>query len=283
MTEFNEVKITRILNPTSINLGEYVINPFMGCEFSCLYCYVRSNRVISKKTKPWGEYVDIRINAPALLEKELQAKKPKAVLLGSTCECFQPIEKKYKITEKILKILTKNKVYYTILTRSPAILESIDVLKDGFCKGIYFTVNNFDDKFKSRLEPKTPAFSQRVDAVNKLLEEGLPVIPYFSPALPWISDTKDIFNKFRNAPGVEFECLNFRLVNIRDIIDNIGAVEPSLLDKYNRMLNERVFYAKTWHEIEKNIKFEAESAKKSYNIYIHTFGDYFKNSYTAEK
>ncbi len=75
MVEYNRVKINRILNPTSIDLGEYVINPFMGCAHACLYCYVRSNRVISRKKKPWGEYVDIRINAPELLEKELKIKK----------------------------------------------------------------------------------------------------------------------------------------------------------------------------------------------------------------
>jgi DNA repair photolyase len=114
MLEFQEVKIKRILNPTAIDLGEYVINPFMGCEHACLYCYVRSNRLVSRKTKPWGEYVDIRINAPDLLEKEILSKKPKQVLLGSTTECFQPIERKYQLTKRVLEILNKYKIYYVI-------------------------------------------------------------------------------------------------------------------------------------------------------------------------
>lgn len=279
MAEYNEVKITRILNPTSIDLGEYVINPFMGCEFACLYCYVRSNRVISRKNKPWGEYVDIRINAPGLLEKELTAKKPKTVLLGSTTECFQPIEKKYQITRRALEILNKHKIYYVILTRSPLILECAPLLKAGFCKNIYFTVNRFSPEFKLALEAKSPAFEKRIETVNALLDQGVPVVPYFSPLLPWVSDIEDVFSRFEKSESLEFECLNFRLKNIDDIIKNIAAVNPSLKPQYERMLNDKAFYARSWQEIKRDIEKQAKDAKKRYNIFIHSFGDYFKNTY----
>lgn len=279
MVEFNEVKIKRILNPTSIDLGEYVINPFMGCEFSCLYCYVRSNRVISRKNKPWGEYVDIRINAPELLEKEIASKKPKVVLLGSTTECFQPVERKYRLTGKILEILNKHKVYYVILTRSPYILDYLALLKSGFCSKVYFTVNKFSPEFKHRLEPKSPAFDLRDNTVNVLLDKGIPVVAYFSPLLPWISDIKDLFLRFEKIDAVEFECLNFNLKNINDIIDNIARVSPSLKAKYQKMLTDKQFYNLTWKKIEEDIKSEAVLAKKKYNIFIHSFGDYFKNKY----
>ena len=205
MVEFNPVKIKRILNPTSINLGEYVINPFLGCAHACLYCYVRSNRVISRKNKPWGEYVDIRINAPELLEKELQVKKPKTVLLGSTTECFQPIESEYALIGKILGILNRHKVYYVILTRSPLIIDHIALLKEGFCKKIYFTINNMRPEFKYALEPKSPLFALRDEAVNKLLDEEIPVVPYFSPVFPWISEPGEVFAKFSKAGQIEFE------------------------------------------------------------------------------
>lgn len=279
MVEFNEVHITRILNPTSIDLGEYVINPFMGCEFSCLYCYVRSNRVISRKSKPWGEYVDIRINAPELLEKEIRLKKPKVVLLGSTTECFQPIERKYQLTKRVLEILNRCEVKYVILTRSPYILDYLALLKQGFCQKIYFTINQISSEFKLKLEPASPGFDLRDKAVNVLLDEGLQVIPYFSPLLPWISDINNVFLKFERAEAVEFECLNFRLQNINEIIVSIGLVNPSLKIDYEKMLKERVFYAQAWRTIKRDIEKQAETAKKKYNIYIHNFGDYFKNRY----
>lgn len=279
MLEYNEVKISRILNPTAIDLGEYVINPFMGCEFACLYCYVRSNRVVSRKNKPWGEYVDIRINAPELLLKEIQKKKPGQVLLGSTTDCFQPIERKYRITQRLLEILNANKINYVILCRSPYILDCLPLLKQGYCQKIYFSINNYALEYKSRLEPKSPGFSSRVEAVNTMLQEGINVIPYFSPILPWISDISGIFSEFPRAGCVEFECLNFNLQNISDIIEKIGEVDPGLKPRYQRMLAERSFYSEVWRAIEDDIRKAAREANKKYNIYIHQFGGYFNNTY----
>ncbi|MFH1440985.1 MAG: radical SAM protein [Candidatus Omnitrophota bacterium] len=279
MFELNEVKISRILNPTSIDLGEFVINPFMGCVFSCLYCYVKSNSVISKRKKPWGGFLDVRVNAPELLEKEILVKKPEVVLLGSTTECFQPAEKEYKLTKRILEILNKHKVYYVILSRSALILDYLDLLKQGFCKRIYFTVNNFGNDFKQALEPKSPAFNLRDEAVNKLLENNLPVIPYFSPILPWVSDIRGIFLKFERAEAVEFECLNFRLGNIKDIVQAIAQVSPDLKVNYEKMLVDQGFYFEAWENIKKGIAIQAKSAKKEYSVYVHDFGGYFKNKY----
>jgi len=283
MIEYKEVRISRILNPTSIDLGEYVINPFMGCEYSCLYCYVRSNRVISKRHGQWGEYVDIRINAPDLLEKELLLKKPGCVLLGSTTDCFQPIENKYKITRRILEILNKHKVCYNILTRSPHIAEYSDSLKRGFCKNIYFTINNIPQELKYKLEPKSPGFEARFKAINKMLDENINVIPYFSPILPWLSDIKDIFAYFPKSNSVEFEGLNMRLVNMNTILSEIKSLYPSLNSKYEKLLNDREFYDSYWAGVKKDIIKEAIKAKKNYNIYIHNFRGYFNNTYNPDR
>ncbi|MCX5687892.1 MAG: radical SAM protein [Candidatus Omnitrophica bacterium] len=280
MIEYKEVKISRILNPTGIDLGEYVINPFMGCEYSCLYCYVRSNKVISKRQGEWGSYVDIRINAPELLEKEILSKKPKCVLLGSTTDCFQNIEKKYAITKQVLEILNKHKVYYNILTRSPNIIEYIDLLKKGFCKKIYFTINNTSPEIKNKLEPKSPGFELRFKSINKMLDENIPIVPYFSPILPWLSDFKNIFELFPKAGSVEFEGLNMNLININDIISKIVSLHPALKSGYEKLLQDKAFYDSFWASIKKDIIREVIIAKKNYNIYIHNFGTYFNNKYS---
>lgn len=283
MIEYREVKISRILNPTSIDLGEYVINPFMGCEYSCLYCYVRSNKVINKRPGVWGKYVDIRINAPELLEKEIISKKPKCVLIGSTTDCCQGIERKYLITKKILEILNKYKVYYHILTRSPYIAEYIDLLNKGFCKKIYFTINNMPKEFKDNLEPKSPAYESRFKAINRMLDENIAVTPYFSPILPWVSDFKNIFDLLPKSDSIEFEGLNMNLVNINEIVSNITSLRPELKDKYEELLKNKAFYDSFWQAVKKDIIREVIMAKKNYNIYIHNFGNYFNNKYAQSR
>ncbi|MEW6087360.1 MAG: radical SAM protein [bacterium] len=279
MPEINEIKIQRILNPTAIDLGEYVINPFMGCEYACLYCYVRSNRVISKKNKPWGEYVDVRVNAPELLEKELKSKNPKTVLLGSTTECFQPAEAGYGITKRLIEILNNHGVYYVILTRSPYIVNYIDLLKKGFCKRIYFTVNNFGQNFKNKLEPNSPPFNLRIEAVNSLLDENITVVPYFSPVLPWISDFGEIFPVIKHFKSMEFECLNFNLKNIDVIIKNIGEIDTSIMEQYKKMIESKMFYDKVWFDIKNKIVGYAKSSGADFNVHVHNFGGYFENKY----
>lgn len=281
MIQYNEIQISRILNPTSIDLGEYVINPYKGCEFSCLYCYVRSNRVTSREARPWGSYVDIRVNTPQQLEKEIALKKPRCVLLGSTTDCFQPIEAKYRLTHQVLEILNKHKVYYSILTRSPYAAEYIFLFKEGFCKKIYFTVNNMLPDLKAGLEPKSPSYEARFKAIEKLLENHIPVIPYFSPFLPWISDGKAMFRRFPGAQAVEFEALNFNLANIEEVLEAIYLVYPDLKKNYEKIRADKKFYEETWEGIRKELVQEAIKAKKSYNIYIHRFGDYFKNTYKS--
>lgn len=282
MTVYNEVNIQRILNPTSIDLGEYVINPYMGCEYACLYCYVRFNKVISRKKEPWGTYVDVRMNAPYLLKKEIQRKKPHTVLLGSTTECFQPAEQSYGITAEILEILNKYKVYYVILTRSVHIAHYLPLLSGGFCKNIYFAFNNMTSSMKRRLEAKSAPFNERIKVINILLENGLPIVPYFSPVIPWISHITHSFEQFPLASSVSFEGLNFRLGNIDQIISAICSEFPHLRKKYDTLRTDRKYYESYWDTVKKQIIKEAIKAKKKYNIYIHGFSRYFENKYSKK-
>jgi DNA repair photolyase len=283
---YREVGSERILNPTSIDLGEYVINPYMGCAFNCLYCYVRSNRAVSRRRLAWGQFVDIRIDAPRLLSKELTLKKPKNVLLGSTTECFQPIEEKYGLTQALLKILNKQGIYYIILTRSPLIVSALPLLKAGYCQRIYFTINNYSPAFKARLEPGSPAFADRAAAIHTLTAAGLTVIPYFSPVLPGISDLNGIFEDYPDAGNLECECLNFRLANLEAIIAAIGSVDSGLQALYRQMQHDAACYYRVWTELQCKLTVLAQNRQERdgkplprYQVHVHQFGDYFKNTY----
>lgn len=277
--EIKEVSAATILNPTSIDLGDFVINPYRGCEFSCLYCYARFNKAALKDTRKWGNYIDVRINAPELLEKELLAKKPSKVLIGSTTECFQPAETKYRVTQKILELLNKHKIYYSILSRSALACEYIPLLNKGFCNVIYFTLNNYNDNLKNLLEPKSPQFAARINAVEKLSASGINVIPYFSPILPFISKPEDIFSTFKNIKRIDFEGLNFNLGNIQQVINAVSILHPEIEEKFLKMLNDVNFYNETWEKIKTEIKEKALLNNMQYEIFIHGFKSYFENQY----
>ncbi len=108
-----------------------------------------------------------------MLEKELAIKKPRTVLLGSTTECFQPVEKEFQLTRKLLEILNKNKVSYVILTRSPCIADYISLLNQGFCRKIYFTVNNFNHSFKQALDIEIEKQAKKARKEYKIYKHSL--------------------------------------------------------------------------------------------------------------
>lgn len=280
--QIKEVNAQRVLNPTSIDLGEFVINPYKGCELACVYCYVKTNRVASNHEEPWGSYVDIRINSPEQLEKELDIKKPRQVLLGSTTELFQPIEKKYQLTQKILDILNERGIYYVILTRAPEILDALPLLAKGYCKKIYFTVNLLDPKFKRVLEPFAADFKSRRKAIETLMEHEIPVITYFCPVLPWISDCEKVFEFYPKSDPIEFEFLNFQLKHMNEIISSIGKVDADLEKRYLRMQRDPNFYAKVWDEVKNRLEPLAQASGKKYKFFIHKYEEFFENRYTDD-
>ncbi|MBN1410983.1 MAG: radical SAM protein [Spirochaetales bacterium] len=282
MVKPKEKPADRALNPTSIDLGEYVINPYSGCVFGCLYCYVRNNKSVMKRREAWGSYVEARTNIPLLLERELKEKKPGQVLLGSTTECFQPAERKYRLTGQILEILNKLRVKYVIMTRSPMICEYIPLLEKGCCTAIYFTANMFARSLKKKLEPGSPGFRERFKAINRLLEAGLPVIPYFSPLLPSVSLWETAFRNFPAAEKLEMECLNFNLPTIRAIIAAVLSEHPGLKALYEKMAIDASFFIQTWDKIEDDVQTASKKANKQVRFHRHAPGDFYRNTYNAK-
>lgn len=277
--EIREVGIKQILNPTSIGLGDYVINPYKGCEYSCLYCYVRFNKVTKRENREWGTYIDARINIPLILERELLIKKPARVLLGSTTDCFQPIELKYKLTKKIIETLNRYKVRYSILTRSPNAAQYTAELSAGYLENIYFTVNSYPEELKKLLEPRSPAFAARISAIKELQKQNIPVIPYISPVLPFITDIEKIITKLPEFSNIGIEGLNFNLGNIEKIAELIAGIYPEYHDKYKKMMNDTGYYNDTWEKIKYNIEKLEKQYNKKFDIYIHGLKAYFNNKY----
>ncbi len=277
--EIREIKCERVLNPTGIDLGDFVINPYRGCAFGCLFCYVRFNKNTLKESRPWGSYVDVRLHMPDLLEKEILQKKPEKVLLGSTTECFQSAEKKYGLTRKILEILQKRGVRYTLLTRSPDILDVEDILKKGGCNAVYFTVNGYSDSYKQKFEPLTPSFDRRFEVIAKLKESGIPVIPYFCPLMPFISDYKGFMKKSNGFERIELEALNFNLGNIQAILSAIAEVDSQLEKNYRKMMQEEDYYSEVWRNIQDELTQLAQQGKTNHHIFVHRFQSWFENSY----
>jgi len=170
----------------------YVINPYTGCQHSCSYCYARFMKRFTGHREPWGQFVDVKVNAPDLLRREITKKKPGRVWISGVCDPYQPLEAKYKLTRQCLEILTQNNWPVAVQTRSPLVLRDIDILKKGRGFEVGFSITTSDENIRKLFEPNAPPIKDRVSALNELHRAGIRTYVMIAPMLPGAEDLAEI-------------------------------------------------------------------------------------------
>jgi len=202
--EVKAINTQRILSPTQISLADYVINPYRGCEFGCVYCYSQSNKNLKKDE--FFRFLGIKLNAISILERELKYKKPKRVLLGSTTECFQNQEIKHKLTKKILELLNAHSIPYTILTKSHLIRHYLDTIAENKENKIYFTLNFHSNNIIRAFELNSSLLQERLTTIREIVKNKIILRIHAGPFVPFVSSLEEIFKiipKETNELGVE--------------------------------------------------------------------------------
>jgi DNA repair photolyase len=144
-------------------------------------------------------------------------------------------------------------------------------------------VNWYGDQVKNAVEPCSPDFNSRFLAVRALYDAGVPVVPYVSPVLPWVTDIPGVLDRLAGLPDIEFEFLNGNLANFQDICAAIGSVRPQVLDSYKRLAHDRAWYEQTWKKVRLVIDSRKRPGTAGFPIYQHPFGSYFTNVYEKGK
>ncbi len=146
--EIREIKVKSILGKSSI--CDYCINPYVGCEHACIYCYADYyTKKISKHKEEWGSFVDIKINADSILKKEIKKIKPSSVWISSLTDPYQPLELKYEITKKCIEILLKNDFFIIIQTKSSNVIRDLEIFKKYKNNvEIVFTITMLEENFR---------------------------------------------------------------------------------------------------------------------------------------
>lgn len=162
----------------------YVINPYTGCQHNCSYCYACFMKRFTGHREAWGQFVDVKINAPDLLRREIIKKKPGMVWISGVCDPYQPLESKYKLTRQCLEILAQNNWPVIVQTRSPLVLRDIDILKEGKDFEVGLSITTANDSIRKLFEPNAPAIKDRVRALDELHKAGIRTYAMVAPILP---------------------------------------------------------------------------------------------------
>jgi DNA repair photolyase len=174
------------------------VNPYVGCEHACTYCYARFMKRFTSHKEAWGEFVDVKVNAVGLLKNEIKNKKVGRVWISGTCDPYQPLEKEYELTKGCLEILLKCGWPITVQTKSPLILRDIELLtkSNGIEVGLSITTSN--ENIGRVFEPKSPSVRERIETLEKLHSTGIKTFAMIAPILPqseglaaWLSGKVD--------------------------------------------------------------------------------------------
>lgn len=187
------------------------MNIYRGCTHGCIYCDSRS--------KCYGfnhpfEDIEVKQNAPALLEQKLRSKRKKCMIgTGAMCDPYLPCEEKLGLTRKCLELIRKYGYGAAVLTKSDRILRDLDLLKginEESKAVVQMTLTTYDDELCRILEPNVCVTSRRVQVLKKMREEGIPTIVWLTPILPFINDTEE------NLKGILEYCVE---TNVKGIIN----------------------------------------------------------------
>jgi len=180
--QIKEIQVKNILSKSGVY--DWTINPYLGCQSGCLYCYARFMKRFSGHKEDWGEFVDVKINAPELLAQEVKKKKIGKVWISGVCDPYQPLERKYELTKKCLEILQKNNWPVIIQTKSPLVIRDLELLKKFQEVEVGFTIATGDEEIRKIFEPATSPIEERIKALDKLRQAGIKTYVMIAPLLP---------------------------------------------------------------------------------------------------
>ena len=177
-----DITVKSILSKSQVY--DYALNPYRGCSHACRYCYASFMRRFTGHREPWGEFVDIKINAPELLAKEIKRKPVGRVWVSSVCDPYQPAEQEYRLTKKCLEVLLGAGWPVTVQTKSSLVLRDSDLLRTAADVEVGFSITTADEKIRQIFEPGASPIRERIDALNTLHSRGIKTFAMIAPVLP---------------------------------------------------------------------------------------------------
>lgn len=185
------------------------MNLYRGCTHGCIYCDSRS--------KCYGfthdfEDIEVKQNAPQLLERALRSKRKKCMIgTGAMCDPYMHCEEKLQLTRRCLELIDQYEFGLAIQTKSNRILRDLDLLKSINQKSkcvVQMTLTTYDENLCRILEPNVCTTKERFETLQIMRDNGIPTVVWLSPILPFVNDTRE------NIEGILDYCVRAKVHGI---------------------------------------------------------------------
>lgn len=191
------------------------MNLYRGCTHNCVYCDGRAEGYYVEGA--FGSDVTVKVNALEVLRRELDQKRKRTPMKsgyimvgGGVGDSYQPVEEKYELTRKTLKLLSETKFPVHVLTKSILVKRDVDILKKINEKNnaiVSFSFSSTDEKISRKFEPGVPSPQKRLETISFLKSQGISCGMFLLPVIPFITDTKEVMEKTlqdAKESGVDF-------------------------------------------------------------------------------
>jgi len=241
-----EITCKSILTKSRIPSVDYAVNPYVGCQHGCVYCYAVFMKRFTGHSEEWGQFVDVRVNAPQVLAHQLKRASPGSVTLGTVTDAYQPLERKHRLTRGCLQALVPYDGFpTTVLTKGALVLRDLDVLREMKNVEVAFTITTLDESVRRVFEPRTSPTPRRIEALARLREAGIRTWAFFGPVLPVFSDGEEAINAMFAALAqvgvshVLVDTLNLKGALWKRLRRVLETSYPRALEAYRNILHDR--------------------------------------------
>ena len=225
-----DVETKNIMTKSTLPVGGYSVNPYVGCTHGCKYCYASFMKRFTGHTEPWGTFLDVK-HWPAIKNPRKYAGQ--RVVIGSVTDGYLPQEEQFGNTRRLLEQLKGSGAEILICTKSDLVVRDIDLLKEMGKVTVSWSINTLDEGFKNDMD-NAVSIQRRLDAMKQVYDAGIRTVCFIAPVFPGITDFEAIFHRVKDQCDlVWLENLNLRGGFKKDILAYIQEKYPDLMPLYN--------------------------------------------------
>lgn len=257
----SEVGARSVLTPS--RLADYTVNAYTGCGHGCVYCYARRFSRSSHPGEQWGTFVDVKVNAPQVLEREAARRGRGLVFLSSATDGWQPLEERYRLTRGCLEVLLEHGFAVHVQTKSALVQRDYDLLAGRRAVVVGITITTLDPGVAALFEPGASPPGDRVAAVERARSMGIDTTVFLGPLLPYISDRGQGLGRLLDAVAaarpqrVIVDRLNPRFGMWPGVVCALERCHPELVPLYREVLYDGQARARYSADLRRRITFEA--------------------------
>lgn len=229
-----EIDVKDVVTKSNLPVCDYSLNPYVGCEHACKYCYACFMKRFTGHEEPWGAFIDVKFWKPISHPEKYAGKE---IFIGSVTDPYQPCEEKYGRTRAVLEQLKGSGAKISIATKSDLVLRDLDLIKTFPDARVSWSVNTLDENFHSDMD-NAVSIERRLAAMKAFHDAGVRTTCFISPIFPEITDVKAIVERAKDRCNlIWLENLNLRGNFKAQIMAYIAEQYPRLLPLYQDIFN----------------------------------------------